>query len=65
MPLLFLETLDQTERGRNWKVTCILIWSQTHADYLAPCEKLSDKQPIDGFHGVWLHFQRARVGICV
>ena len=22
----------------------------------------SDKQPIDGFHGVWLHFQRARVG---
>ena len=20
---------------------------------------------IDGFHGVWLHFRRARVGICV
>ena len=35
----FLETLDQTERGRNLKVTFILIWAQTHADYLAPCEK--------------------------
>ena len=21
--------------------------------------------PIDGFHGVWLHFPRARVGVCV
>ena len=64
MPLLFLETLDQTERGCDWKVTCILIWSQTHTDYLAPCEKLSDKTA-HGFHGVWLHFQRARVGVCV